>query len=216
MRRTAGIATTTRRCRAVLALMAIAAATPAAAQVYEVGDDGSLSVRSGAGAVSWSDARAAAVPTGATPARTALAAPVAVPAAAPAAFRPALAASSVRHGVDPALLEAVVWQESRWRAQAVSRRGAVGLTQLMPGTARDLGVADARDPAANLDGGARYLRQMLARFGGDLVKALAAYNAGPRRVERAGGVPPIAQTQNYVAAVLARLANQVPALGRTR
>jgi soluble lytic murein transglycosylase-like protein len=214
MRRTAVFATTTRRFRTVLTLAAMAASTAATAQVYEVGDDGSLSVRDGAGAVSWHDARPAAVQPAAQAVQlgTTSAAPVAVSASAPPAYRPALAASSVRHGVDPALLEAVVWQESRWRAQAVSRKGAVGLAQLMPGTARELGVRDARDPAANLDGGARYLRQMLDRFGGDLVKALAAYNAGPRRVERAGGVPPIAQTRNYVAAVLTRLANQVPAL----
>jgi soluble lytic murein transglycosylase-like protein len=84
----------------------------------------------------------------------------------------------------------------------------MGLTQLMPATARALGV-DPRDPVANLEGGARYLRLMLDRFGGDVVKALAAYNAGPERVERAGGVPAIRETREYVAAIMARLGNYV-------
>jgi soluble lytic murein transglycosylase-like protein len=102
------------------------------------------------------------------------------------------------------LLAALVWQESRWRADAVSRAGAVGLTQLMPDTARHLGV-DPRDPIANLAGGARYLRQQLDLFDGDIEKALAAYNAGPARVLRAGGIPAIAETRTYVAAIVGRL-----------
>ena len=100
----------------------------------------------------------------------------------------------------------MVWQESRWRHDAVSPVGAQGLAQLMPGTARDLGV-DPRDPFANLEGGARYLREQLDRFDGDLEKALAAYNAGPGRVERANGVPRIRETQNYVASIMGRLAD---------
>jgi len=99
-----------------------------------------------------------------------------------------------------------VWQESRWRANAVSPVGARGLAQLMPATARELGV-DPADPFANLEGGARYLRAQLDRFGGDLEKALAAYNAGPGRVERAGGVPEIRETKTYVAAIMGRLSN---------
>ncbi len=113
---------------------------------------------------------------------------------------------AARYDLSPALIEALVWQESRWRHDALSHKGARGLTQLMPGTARDLGV-DANDPFANLEGGARYLRAQLNRFGGDLEKALAAYNAGPARVEREGKVPRIAETRNYVAAILTRLAN---------
>lgn len=101
-----------------------------------------------------------------------------------------------------------MWQESRWREGAVSPVGARGLAQLMPGTARMLGV-DAGDPAANLEGGARYLRAQLDTFGGDVEKALAAYNAGPGRVARAGGVPAIRETQDYVAAILARLSGSV-------
>ena len=111
-----------------------------------------------------------------------------------------------RYGLSPALLEAVVWQESRWRETAFSPAGARGLAQLMPGTARYLGV-DPDDPMQNLEGGARYLREQLDRFDGDLEKALAAYNAGPGRVIRAGGIPNIRETQNYVASILGRLAN---------
>lgn len=110
-----------------------------------------------------------------------------------------------RFDLSPALLEAVVWQESRWRADAVSHAGARGLAQLMPGTARYLGV-DPDDPMQNLEGGARYLREQLDRFDGDLEKALAAYNAGPGRVIQAGGIPRIRETQLYVAAIMGRLA----------
>ena len=111
-----------------------------------------------------------------------------------------------RFDLSPALLEALVWQESRWRAGAVSHAGARGLAQLMPGTARYLGV-DPDDPMQNLEGGARYLREQLDRFDGDLEKALAAYNAGPGRVIRAGGVPNIRETRQYVAAIMGRLSN---------
>ncbi len=107
--------------------------------------------------------------------------------------------------LSPYLLEAVVWQESRWNPAARSRAGAIGLAQLMPGTARDLGV-DPNDPLQNLSGGARYLRQQLNRFGGNVEKALAAYNAGPGRVMTAGGIPSIPETQAYVRAIVARLA----------
>ena len=111
-----------------------------------------------------------------------------------------------RFDLSPALLEALVWQESRWRADAVSPVGARGLAQLMPGTARDLGV-NPDDPLANLEGGARYLREQLDRFDGDLELALAAYNAGPGRVIRSGGVPRIRETQAYVAAIMGRLSD---------
>ena len=111
-----------------------------------------------------------------------------------------------RFDLSPALIEAVVWQESRWRADAVSPVGARGLAQLMPGTARDLGV-DPDDPLANLEGGARYLREQLDRFDGDLERALAAYNAGPGRVIRSGGIPRIRETQVYVASIMGRLAD---------
>ena len=124
----------------------------------------------------------------------------------PDAYRAKVNELAARFDLSPSLIEAVVWQESRWRHNAVSPVGAQGLAQLMPGTARELGV-DPRDPFANLEGGARYLREQLDRFDGDLEKALAAYNAGPGRVERANGIPRIRETQNYVAAIMGRLAD---------
>ncbi len=126
--------------------------------------------------------------------------------AGPAQWRGQVAALAARYDISPALLEAVIWQESRWHTGAVSPAGARGLAQLMPGTARQLGV-DPHDPVANLEGGARYLRQQLDSFGGDVEKALAAYNAGPKRVQDAGGIPRIAETRAYVAAILARLSD---------
>ena len=128
--------------------------------------------------------------------------------AGPAVWRARVAELAAKYDISPALLEAVVWQESRWNPAAVSVAGARGLTQLMPGTARQLGV-DALDPHANLEGGARYLRMQLDAFGGDLEKALAAYNAGPARVARAGGVPAIRETRAYVAAIMGRLSDPV-------
>ena len=92
--------------------------------------------------------------------------------------------------------------ESGGQEQAVSRAGALGLMQLMPGTARALGV-DPRDPARNLEGGIKYLAQMADRYDGDLEKALAAYNAGAGRVDAHGGIPPIPETQRYVKNVMA-------------
>lgn len=100
------------------------------------------------------------------------------------------------------LLKSVAKAESAFTADAVSPCGAQGIMQLMPGTARALGVADAFDPAQNIMGGAKYLRQMVDRFDGDLTKAVAAYNAGPGAVEQYGGVPPYRETQNYVQKVL--------------
>ena len=124
----------------------------------------------------------------------------------PLPYAAKVAELATRFDLSPALIEALVWQESRWRANARSPVGAQGLAQLMPGTARYLGV-DPQDPFANLEGGARYLREQLDRFDGDLEKALAAYNAGPGRVMRAGGIPRIRETQQYVAAIMSRLSN---------
>jgi len=123
-------------------------------------------------------------------------------------WRDRVGALAAKYDISPALLEAVVWQESRWNPRALSPAGAFGLAQLMPGTARQLGV-DARDPHANLEGGARYLRMQLDTFGGNVEKALAAYNAGPGRVAQAGGIPAIRETRDYVAAILARLSQPV-------
>lgn len=104
-------------------------------------------------------------------------------------------------GLSPALVAAVVWAESAGNPRAVSRAGAQGLMQLMPQTARMLGVADPFEPRQNLMAGSRYLGQLLERFG-DLRHALAAYNAGPGRVQHYGGIPPFAETQSYVRRVL--------------
>lgn len=131
----------------------------------------------------------------------------------PARYAAKITELSHRFDLSPSLLEAVVWQESRWRENAVSPAGARGLAQLMPGTARYLGV-DPDDPASNLEGGARYLREQLDRFDGDLEKALAAYNAGPGRVIRAGGIPNIRETKHYVAGIMNRLASHVRVDGR--
>lgn len=194
---------------AVLMGVALAAA-PANADVLEIGDDGAR----------WVSGALAAVPVerplgeaGAVE----LAADFAVPAQAiadptrhddgvPALYAAKVAELAVRFDLSPALIEALVWQESRWQAQARSPVGAHGLAQLMPGTARYLGV-DPRDPLANLEGGARYLREQIDRFDGDLEKALAAYNAGPGRVLAANGIPRIRETQLYVAAIMGRLSN---------
>lgn len=104
--------------------------------------------------------------------------------------------------VDPALVRAVMANESGFNPNATSRTGAQGLMQLMPETAASLGVTDAYDPQQNVAGGTRYLRGLLDRFGGDVTRAVAAYNAGPGAVEKHGGIPPYAETQSYVRNVL--------------
>lgn len=126
------------------------------------------------------------------------------PTAGPEEIRRLATDAARRHGLDPGLVVAVAGVESGFRPTAVSPKGAQGVMQLMPGTARDLGVTDPLNPAANVDGGTRYLRDLLARFDGDLSKALAAYNAGPGAVARHKGVPPYRETQDYVKKVLGR------------
>ncbi len=114
--------------------------------------------------------------------------------------------AATANGIDPALLAGLVKQESGFNPSAGSGAGARGLTQLMPGTASGLGVTNILDPVQNLNGGAKYLKQQLDTFGGDVTKALAAYNAGPGAVQRFGGVPPYSETQNYVRIVQANAA----------
>jgi soluble lytic murein transglycosylase-like protein len=110
--------------------------------------------------------------------------------------------AAARNGLDPAVLHGLIEQESGFDPSATSGAGAAGLTQLMPGTASSLGVANPLDPAESIEGGARYLGQLMSEFGGNTSDALAAYNAGPDAVQEYGGIPPYAETESYVSKVL--------------
>ena len=202
---------------APLVLACAAMAAPANADVMEVDADGARWVAGGAlasadgvlqsGTVEPVNLDKMILPAGIIADTTVHAAGV------PPRYAAKVAELSHRFDLSPSLLEALVWQESRWRENAVSHAGARGLAQLMPGTARYLGV-DPDDPMQNLEGGARYLREQLDRFDGDLEKALAAYNAGPGRVIRANGIPNIRETRLYVAAIMGRLASHSRVDGR--
>nr|WP_294168455.1 lytic transglycosylase domain-containing protein [uncultured Sphingomonas sp.] len=192
-------------------MLAILCATPASADVIELDANGTVVVRA---ADRPSPADPVAVPGATDEVQIAPEALTPVLASmAPPAYAAAVEQLAAAHHISPVLLEALVWQESRWRAGARSTAGAIGLAQLMPGTARDLGV-NPQDPNANLAGGARYLRQQLDRFGGDVELALAAYNAGPGRVQRARGIPRIRETQAYVRAIVDRLSAPFTSQGK--
>jgi soluble lytic murein transglycosylase-like protein len=111
---------------------------------------------------------------------------------------------SQKYGVDEKLVNALVNQESGFNPNATSHCGAMGLMQLMPSTAQGLGVKDAYNPEQNIEGGTKYLKGLMDRFGNDKQLALAAYNAGPNAVKKYGGIPPYAETQNYVKKVLSK------------
>ena len=146
----------------------------------------------------------------ATPATTAASTATATPTASelPAGtpYASEITAAAKANGLDPALLAGLIKQESNFNPTAGSPAGARGLAQLMPATAAGLGVTNVLDPVQSINGGAKYLAQQLKTFGGDVAKALAAYNAGPGAVQRFGGIPPYAETQNYVRIVQANAA----------
>lgn len=189
--------------------VALSVGATAGAQVLEIGEAGEVTRFSGPAVFTDQGSEALIAP-----------APLAVDIALGGTgdeVRRHISAAASEFAVDPKLVEAVAWRESRFRQSARSSRGATGVMQLMPATARDLGV-DATDMGQNIRGGALYLRQMLGQFGGDVKLALAAYNAGPGAVRKHGGVPPYAETQAYVTAILGRMAVTgaafaVPALG---
>ena len=131
----------------------------------------------------------------------------------PESFEKMIETVSSRYQVDPALVKAVVQSESNFDASAVSAAGAQGLMQLMPETAQDLGVEDALDPMQNLEGGVRYLKQMLNQYDGNVSLALAAYNAGPGAVAQYEGIPPYEETQTYVNRVLEQYRSKMTAGG---
>ena len=119
-------------------------------------------------------------------------------------INPLIEDAAKAQSLDPKLLRAMIGQESAFRPCAVSAKGAQGLMQLMPETAAELGVANPFDPKQNLDGGARYLEQLLEKYKGDLPQALGAYNAGPKKADESGGVPDLQETREYVDAILAK------------
>lgn len=139
--------------------------------------------------------------------------------AAPTEIEDLVSEVSARHGVDPRLVTTVIGVESNFNAQAVSPKGARGLMQLMPDTAKQYGVRNVHDPRENVEGGVAYLMDLTRRYGGDLRLALAAYNAGPEAVERASGVPNFRETRDYLRRIEARygvLSLGAPGSGGTR
>lgn len=131
--------------------------------------------------------------------------PVDCPPVTAAAVKPIIDREATKQKVDAGLVRAVVEAESAYSPCAVSPVGAMGLMQLMPATAESLQVTDPYDPNQNITAGTQYLKQMLERYGGDIAKALAAYNAGPARVDAAGGVPAIPETQEYVRKIMGKI-----------
>jgi soluble lytic murein transglycosylase-like protein len=120
----------------------------------------------------------------------------------PTSYSQIINRTSYKYRIEPYLVSAVIKVESNWDSQAVSRKGAKGLMQLMPSTAKEMNVKNPFDPEENIEGGTRYLRYLLDRFNGDIILALAAYNAGPNRVEKFRDIPPIKETKQYVKKVL--------------
>lgn len=170
---------------------------PSNAEVLEIRPDGAITTYSGPAI--WSPSEVHSLPTQTAPLRSQTL-------GREQRVAEALFAAAARHSIGEPLLGAVAWRESHWKPDALSSKGARGIMQLMPGTAAAL-HASATDLDGNIDGGARYLVQLLQRFHGNVIWALAAYNAGPAAVIRYGGIPPYPETQKFVAAVLDRLAD---------
>ena len=113
-------------------------------------------------------------------------------------FHPIIIKTAIRYQIDPSLVKAIIMAESGYNSRAISKNGAIGLMQLMPGTAQELNIEDIFNPKQNIDGGVRYFKQLVNQFSGDLKLALAAYNAGSRTVRQYKGVPPFKETQHYI------------------
>ena len=178
-----------------LALLALSLAS-AHADVLSIGDDGSVTVHSGPALYTSADLKPQALPGEARHGHiTRNASPT---------VRAAITNSAAHYALSPALVSAVAWRESAFNAEAVSPKGAKGIMQLMPETARAY-CAEPCTASQNVDAGAAYLQTLMQRYDGDIVKALAAYDAGPRAVDRFGGMPPYRETQTYVDAILARM-----------
>ena len=177
---------------ALAAMLCLAMAAPCCAAVYEVGDDGVLLRLD------------TVLPAPVVPTRLVRPQPGVSQRA--AAYQPTIVAAAARYDVSPALVHAIAHVESRFNPAALSPAGARGIMQLMPATARQLGV-DAGDPGANIRGGTAYLRRLLNRYDGDIVCTIAAYNAGPGNVSKARCIPGFRETRLYVARVLDVLAN---------
>ncbi|HZK99719.1 MAG TPA: lytic transglycosylase domain-containing protein [Caulobacteraceae bacterium] len=190
-----------RRAAGFLAVFVCAASAlgpaPGRAQVLEIGDDGVVTVY---------DRPTVFTSEGATPIVTPGPRPLAG-VRIDALDRRVIGEAAKAAELSPALVAAVAWRESRMTPGVVSRAGAIGEMQLMPATARQLGV-DPHDTRQNYGGGAAYLRVLLNRYDGDLIRTLAAYNAGPGAVDRYGGVPPFRETRAYVTAIMDRLSQQ--------
>jgi soluble lytic murein transglycosylase-like protein len=121
------------------------------------------------------------------------------------AFSPLVEQAAKENNIDPAIVHAVIEQESAYDSNAVSKSGALGLMQLMPGTAKQMGVKDSLNPEQNIRGGTKYLSSLLNHYHGNLTLALSAYNAGPNNVSKYGGVPPFRETQKYVKKIISKL-----------
>ena len=185
----------------IVGTMVMALSSPALGAVLEISPSGDVTVHDRPEVFLSDDGRSAPIATSlvfAEP-RGAASSPVR------SDIRASLAQEARRHNLSPALVEAVAWRESGLRQDAVSSKGAMGVMQLMPSTARALGV-DPTSTSDNIRGGVAYLSQLMRRYDGDIVKSLAAYNASPGAVDKYGGAPPYRETQAYVAAILDRLA----------